>query len=89
MIIPNLFTSAYGMTAKTKINTDISNRELVEKVEALLDERQRKEDAGRNKRKNPARIMHVEYGDEGAREAFERRRSAILKAIAAIDGEEP
>ena len=83
MLIPNFVSGLYGMSAKTKINTDMSNRELIEKVEQLLDD-QRKKNVP-DKKKNPAKIMHLEYADQEAKDAFDRRRQAILKAIEAID----
>lgn len=86
MIIPNFISNLYGVSAKTKINSDMSNRELIEKVEELLEAQRGKGQAPR--KKNPAKIMHIEYADPGAKDAFERKRQAILKAIEAIDAQQ-
>lgn len=86
MSVIGALSGLYGMSAKTKINSDMTNRELIDKVEQILDERRRTEQQSR--RKNPSRIMHLEYADPAAKDAFERKRKAILKAIEAIDAQQ-
>lgn len=83
MIIPRMVSTLYGLSAKNKIVADMSNRELIDKVEQLLEEQRKKNVT--EKKKNPSKIMHIEYGDPEAQAAFDRKRTAILKAIEAID----
>ena len=86
MIIPRLASTLYGFSAKNKIVTDMSNRELIDKVEQLLEDQKKKSE--RDRKKNPSKIMHVEYADPEAQASFERKRTAILKAIEAIDSDQ-
>lgn len=76
-----ILNALQGVSSRAKINADMTNRELVERVEKLLEEKKTPSD----KKKNPSKIMHLEYADPAAKESFDRKRDAILKAIEAID----
>ena len=83
MSVPGILNNVLAFNSRSKITSDITNRELVRKVEELL-EAQKKQTAPQRKT-NPSKIMHLEFDDPEAKASVERKRKAILKAIEAID----
>ena len=81
MIVPNIVNGVMAMNSRAKITADMTNRELVRKVEEFIEAQK----AAPKGRKNPSKIMHIEFEDPDAKASVDRKRQAILKAIEAID----